>query len=186
MAKFESAFAEISSKIDYSYCNEAIDHIVRSNSPNAILLWRIIDECLEQGIDTARNPQVRILVKNHYRVTIWNRLQGDKIHNWRIANLLFRMAYYLGVDSIWTVVNTSANNVLHSAGVKLRSRDMIECINEVESRILSDVLLLELKKNFMIKIEKKYLGKLEYIQMVRAICKNNQTRNSETSMTGSR
>jgi hypothetical protein len=171
MAKYDPAYAEIRNRIDFTYNEDSpgIDRIHRSSTEH-LLLWKVLDGVISKGIRPADHPQVHLLVKNHYRITIWNRLKGDQIENWRIANLLFRMGYTYGVEEVWKVLADSLGNVYNCVRRCTGHKDLIAAVNEIESMKLSDVLFFELKKNFMLYQHRNAGYSPGYINAVRLIC----------------
>lgn len=169
MAKFEPAYAEIRQRIDFSYQDGRIDKIQREGTEH-LLLWKVLDGIKARGSKPEDHPQVHLLVKNHYRITIWNRLKGDKIENWRIANLLFRMGYAYGVEDVWKVLSDSLAVVFRCQNRSTGHKDLIQAVNEIESKKLSDVLFFELKKNFMLYHAEKFGFYTQYLGAVRMIC----------------
>jgi hypothetical protein len=185
MSRFEPAFLQIKDSINYTYHDGCIDgRIHRAEKPD-LHIWKVLDKTIALHPGHYNNvlcqlPEFRMMVKTHYRIALWNRLKGDQLHNWRIANLVFKMAYRMNdINRLWGVWSESlgtiiyagkAANLIDMSKFKEVEGDIIATTNLMEEARLADALYLQMKFDLLTEFNKGF-GPYDpkYIDVIRDI-----------------
>lgn len=167
MAKYQEAFRKLIQK-EGGYVNHPNDRggdtykgIARRHWPH-LPVWRLIDPVVKKHNGNATlinneledNTEVQRHVENFYKSHFWDRVNADRIDNWRIANHLFFQAVHTGHRSAGRRLQAACNyliGVTRAARWEQLTEDGIigpkslAVINKIDDVRLSDVLLYELR-----------------------------------------